>query len=256
MRADAQLDLQRNAGGGVRWDAVASLRSRYSPAVVEAGSSQADLLLERSHTTPGALGSYLNISASRLQSHTGTQYLAWGAAGGGAWRSEAVAGCQTRFGLEWQQRSYLDNPVLSGRYTGVSAFWACEQASGLQWLMGLKRGRDSAQEAARPGGDQQQTSLRLAGFVPLSQISSVVPRGGLLLDLEHNQQTDASSYSPILDDGRSRSVSRRAARIEYQHPLSRSAQWVLGAEWVAQTSSLALFGQDSHGVYCGARLSW
>ena len=264
-RADAQLDLHRTAPDGARWNAVADLRSRYSPKVQEAGSTQIDLLLERSHITPSSAGSYFNVNASELDAQAGTHYLASGVAGGWgrAWPSAGAAGCQTRLGAEWQSRQYLDNPVLSGRYTGLSAFWSCEQPSGMQWLLGLKAGQDAAQDAARPGGDQRQSSLRVAAFLPLANlVSATAPalsglrRGGVLLDLQQSQQTDSRGYSSIIDSGRTRTISRRAARLEYQYPISPAAQWVLGAEWVAQASSLELFRLDSRGGYTGLRVSW
>ena len=266
-RADAQLDLQHRAADGSRWDAVASLRNRYSAAVAEAGSTQLDLLLDRSHSGQDTLANYFNITASALESKAGMRYTAVGASAGAAWRSGAAANCQARLGLEWQQRNYLTNTVLSGRYSGAVGYWSCDQPSGLQWLVGLKLGRDLAQDAVRPGGDQRQASLRLTGFLPLGSLPGVLAvnaaralsalrRGGLLLDFEQNQQTDASGYSPIIDNGLTRSVLRRSARLEYQHPVAAAALWVLGAERVAQSSTLLLFQQHSWGAYSGLRLSW
>jgi hypothetical protein len=251
-RTDVQMDLQHTAADGSRWDAMASLRSRYSAAVTEAGSSQLDLLLERNQSQPGALGSYFNATASALESKAGMHYTAAGLAAGAVWRAGAVGGCQARVGAEWQTRNYLTNPVLSGRYHGVVGYWSCAQASGLQWLVGLKAGRDAAQDPARPGGDQSQASLRLTGFLPLT----AKLQGGLLLDLEQSQQTDARGYSPIIDSGSIRSLSRRSVRLEYQQAVANATQWVLGAERVAQSSSLPLFQQDSWGAYSGLRVSW
>ena len=251
-RADAQLDLHRNAPDGSRWDAVASLRSRYSPTLTEAGSTQADLLIERSQSQPGALGSYFNATASALESRAGLHYSAASLGAGAVWRGGAESACQARAGAEWQARNYLTNPVLTGRYSGLAGYWSCQQPTGLQWLLGLKTGRDAAQDPARPGGDQSQSSVRLAGFMPLAALG----RRGLLLDFEQSQQTDASGYSPIIDDGGIRSVSRRAARLEYQQTLAVGAQWLLGLERVAQSSSLTLFQQDNWGAYSGLRVSW
>ena len=251
-RADAQLDLRRSAPDGSRWDAVASLRSRYSATLGEAGSTQADLLLERSQSLPGALGTYFNASVSALESKAGMHYSAASLGAGAVWQEGATGGCQARAGVEWQARNYLTNPVLSGRYSGLAGYWSCQQPSGLQWLLGLKTGRDAAQDPARPGGDQSQSSVRLAGYMPLAATG----QRGLLLDFEQSQQTDASGYSPIIDDGGIRSVSRRAARLEYQQTLAVGAQWLLGLERVAQSSSLTLFQQDNWGAYSGLRVSW
>ena len=251
-RVDAQLDVQRRDADGGRWDAMASLRSRYSAAVADAGSTQLDLLFEHSQGKPGALGGYFSTTASALASKAGMHYTATGLATGVTWRASASGGCQGRVGVEWQARNYLTNLVLSGRYTGLAGYWSCQQASGLQWLVGLKLGRDLAQDLARPGGDQQQASWRLTGFLPLTNW----PQSGLLLDFEQSQQSDASGYSPIIDNGSIRSVARRSIRLEYQHPLASAALWVWGAERVAQASSLALFQQDGWGVYSGLRVTW
>lgn len=252
IRTDAQAELQRKTPDGIRWDAVASLSSRNSQAVPEAGSTQIDFLLERSYNSPKGLGSYLSASATGLQTRSGTRHLVWGGAGGVSWFDAGAGGCQLRLGVEWQQRKDADTPVLLGHYAGGSVFWSCEQPTGAKWVIGLKAGRDAAQNAARPGGDQNLASLRLAGFLPLM---GGWP-GGILFDFEQNQLEDSVGYSPIIDSGRTRSLSRRAAHLEYQYPISRTVQWVLGAEWVAQASSLVLFRLDSWGSYTGARFSW
>lgn len=253
VRADAQLDLRRNAPDGARWEAVASLRHRYSAVVSEAGSSQLDLLAERSNTATGAGGSFVSVSASGLASQTGTRYVAFALAGGWgrAWHGSSAV-CEARLGGEWQDRNYLNNQVLSGRYRGLTSFLSCEQASGMQWLLGLKTGRDLAVDAARPGGDQHQDSLRLSGYWPITGVRG----SGLLADFELSHQDDSSIYSELIDSVRTRSISRHAARLEYQHPLFNAMQWTFGAEKVAQSSSLALFRQDNWGVYTGLRMGW
>jgi hypothetical protein len=252
VRADAQLELQRSAADGSRWNAIASVRGRYSAAVPEAGSTQLDLLLERSAAKLDEMGTYINSTASVLESKAGMHYSVVGVAAGAAWRSSTPFACQARMGAEWQARNYLDNPVLSGRYSGLAGHWSCEHISGLQWLIGFRYGRDLAQDDARSGGDQQQASLRLTGFIPLLSTRS----SGLLMDLEHSRQLDASGYSPIIDSGALRTASRRTVRLEYQHAMSRSAQWFIGAERVAQSSSLQLFQHDSWGAYSGLRAHW
>ena len=278
-RTEAQLQVNRTTPEGVRWDAMASLRSRYSPAIDTAGSSQIDLSIERSDlmsrpssleaTTSRTSGSYFNASASALDASSGTQFFAWGLGAGWAtaWRTQALSACQARAGLELQERNYLDNEVLSGRYIGLSLNWSCETNSGAQLTLGLKAGADHPGNENRPGGVQHQASLKAAAYLPQSLLGLGSPlanasasrgsvRNGFLLDLELSQQQDSSGYSPIIDSGRSRNVSRSAARIEYQYFFSRSFQAVLGAEWVSQVSSIALFGLNSQGAYTGLRKSW
>ena len=252
VRAEAQVDAQRSAADGSRWDAMASLRSRYSATVAEAGSSQLDLLLERSQGQDGGLGHYLNATGTVLESKAGMHYTATGLAGGLVWRASAAPACQARLGLEWQARNYLQNPVLSGRYGGTAAYLTCQTAAGPQWLLGLKTGHDQPQDELRAGGEQQQSSLRLSAYLPRL---APLP-GGLLLDLEQSRQNDATGYSPIIENGLARSVARRSARLEYQLALSQATLWLLGAEKIAQSSTLELFQQDSWGAYSGLRVSW
>ena len=296
VRADAQLELGRIAADGARWDAVASLRGRYSPALATAGSTQVDLLVERSHFTPnqapsqassvaapanalpgasvpqfstGSSGSYVNASASALNSNSGTRFAAAGLGGGwgNTWRTAASSNCQSRTGLELQERKYLDNEVLSGRYTGFSLNWSCENLHGVRLLLGIKAGRDQAPDASRPGGNQQQASVRVGAFLPQTLLNVAGPlagvaspatgiRNGLSLDFEHSQQQDSSIYSAFIDSERSRKISRTALRIEYQYTFSRSVQGVFGAEWVGQTSNIELFRLGSQGVYSGLRMGW
>ncbi len=291
-RADAQLEFSRTAPDGARWDAVASLRARTSPSIPTAGSNQVDLLLERStiltsqaSTSGGAspsgngngngngngtgTGSYVTATVSSLRSNAGTRFTALGFSGGWgiAWHSAAAGTCQSRAGMEFQERKYQDNEVLSGRYTGASLSWSCESTSGAQLLLNLKAGYDQAQDPSRPGGDQQQASLRVGAYLPQAFLMFGTPpvslspvagrlRNGFLLDFEHSQQQDASGYSSIIDSGRSRKISRSAARVEYQYFFSKGIQASLGAEWIGQTSNIELFRLTSRGVYSGVRASW
>ena len=295
-RADAQLEFSRTAPGGARWDAVASLRARTSPSIPTAGSNQVDLLLERSAIVPSQAstsasgngngngstngngtgngngsrgGSYVNATVSSLRSNAGTRFIALGLSGGWgiAWHSAAASTCQSRAGMEFQERKYQDNEVLSGRYTGLSLTWSCESTTGAQLLLGLKAGYDQAQDPSRPGGDQQQASLRVGAYLPQASLMFGTPppslsplagrpRNGFLLDFEHSQQQDSSGYNSIIDSGRSRKISRSAARVEYQYFFSKSFLATLGAEWIGQTSNIELFRLSSRGVYSGLRASW
>ena len=288
LRADAQFELGGVASDGARWDAIASLRARYSPALAIAGSTQADVLVERSHFTPnpgapgtesgtdakagattGSSGHYLNASASTLSSNSGTRFIAAGisAGWGNTWGSTVASSCQSRAGLELQERKYLDNEVLSGRYTGFSLNWSCEIPQGTRVLLGLKAGRDQAALTNRPGGNQHQASLRVGAFLPqslLGMAGSAAGAGtttgalhnGLSLDFEYSQQQDSRFYSDFIDSERSRKIRRNTLRAEYQYTFSRSVQGVFGAEWVGQTSNIELFRLGSQGIYSGLRMGW
>ncbi len=292
LRADVQLDVRRQDADGVRWDLLASLRSRYSPVSGAAGSTQLDLAAERSHYQPVAdsgqaaaarqpiasQGTYWGVSISELTAQAGARYSAvglaagwgrnWGGslpgqAQGGAGAGTPSASCMARGGVEYQDRSYLNNQLLSGRYTGVTAAWSCSQPGGLIWLAGLKAGRDLAQDSLRPGGDQTQLNLRLAAYMavadlagPSSALPSALRQGNLLADADFGHFTDSRSYNDLIDSGRLRNTNRAAARVEYQYPVSKSTQWAVGAEWVSQRSSLDLFRQQGWGSYAAWRTAW
>lgn len=267
VKMDAQMDLRHEASGGGHWDIAAALRSRASPAVPKAGATQIDIMIERNFLPANGntlLGSYIGAQATQLYPSSGSSYLAWGFAAGwqGAWRRTDQSGCMVRAGLDAQDRKYGDAPVLSGRYTGVSATESCQSSTGVEWVFGLKSGQDIAQSMARPGGDQRQTSARMSVFVPALKLPSVLadvarPKvAGLLFAFDHGIQQDSSSYSAYLDSGRTRTMVRQAARTELQLPVSRAAQWVFGLEWVSQTSNLVLFQQQGWGASGGYRHSW
>lgn len=267
-RADVQLEIRRNQPDGSRWDIVASLRTRHSPSVAQTGTSMADLLVERSsqhmrEDSAHSWGGYAGVAAGLLQAQVGIRYLSLGAMAGVSmqWRDGWAQGCQGRVGGEVQQRQHQTNAVLTGHYAGLSASLSCEKPSGAQWLAALRAGQDMAQDNARPGGDQRQTGVRLAGYLPLAAWwphtrHAAVQQGGLLLDTEASWYHDATGYSPILQDGQVRSLSRQTARLEYQFTVAKKLHWAIGAEWVQQSSSLSLFRLQSHGPYLALRASW
>lgn len=78
----------------------------------------------------------------------------------------------------------------------------------------------------------------------------------LWADIDLNHSRDRSGYSPFLESGRLRVITRTSSRIEYQYPLAINIQWAIGAEWVNQRSSLALFENRSRGPYLALRSAW
>lgn len=262
-RAQGQFDLQRVEAGGAQWNATLALRSRSSAAVAHAGSAQLDVLIERSHTL-GLRGNYLIAGATVLQLQTGSRLRANGVGAGwaGAWQGADTRACQARVGLQAQDRQYADVPVLSGRYIGYAGRVSCDSARGAYWAIDLRLGQDRAQDPVRPGGDQQQAGLGVSFFLPFASpvpdVVSLYPArpSALVLTYEYATQRDAKGYSPLLDDGRTRSVERQSARVQIQQAAGKGSQWVWAVEWLAQTSSLALFQQQSWGASLGYRVGW
>lgn len=257
-RTDLRLEHTRLQPGGHRWDLQAAVLQRNSPRVTDASSTQAEVQLEHtlSPLQPGDWGHYTSAALTALQTHAGTRYSSQGVAGGWEWAftgANAAATqqpCTMRMGMEWQNRQLQSNAVLSGRYTGFSGQWGCNLYGGQQWQLSARAGRDQPANPARPGGAQDQYSLRAYVRTPVG------PQGAWLIDAEASHSRDAAGYSPLLDNGRRRSIARLTWRAEYQHTLAPGLLALGGIEGVVQNASLPLFTQRSRGVYAGLRASW
>jgi hypothetical protein len=232
------------------------LRSRRSAAVADVGSDQVDLAVQYNSYQRAAAGRgfFAGGSVSALHARTGLNYRARSlVAGLGA--QHAASGCDGRLGFDLQDRDYLNNPVLSGRYSGFSLGWTCDGSRRVQWLASVRAGVDRARDAQRPGGHQDQYSLRGAA-VWTGVGAGERPQGQVLLDAELSVAKDRTSYSPLLESGRLREVRRTTLRAEYQYPVSRTLQALGGVEWAAQRSALVLFQSRSWGPYFALRSVW
>ena len=240
------------------------------------------LLRSRSGTRYRTLGLMAGLQWSSASPGTATPARTAMALGGNGFGGNAHT-CQTRLGPELQNRQLASNPVLSGRYAGFVLQHTCQlqgtAAPGqvLQaWQISARWGADvpraasqaypggagaldaegappAAEPMLRPGGRQQQASLRLAVLG-----RGLASRHQWLLDAEALHQADATGYSPLLSSGARRSLNRTALRAEYSLPLPAAPAWQLavGAEWQRQGANLVLFRQQSHGAYLGLRRQW
>lgn len=252
-RLDAQLEARGELGPRGQWDAYLGLRSRRSDAVSQAGSDQIDAAVQYNdyQRSPAGRGFYAGAAVSKLRARTGIEYRAQ-ALSFGLGSMTWPRGCDAKLGVDLQNRDYLNNSLLSGRYSGASVVFACEASPRLQWFAALKAGVERASDAARPGGDQDQYAIRAGAFW------TVPARGGrpadqVLLDLEVAQSRDRTAYSPLLESGRLRDVRRSTARAEYQYTVRPGMLLIAGAEWTVQQSTLALFSSRSWGPYAVVR---
>ena len=258
-RTDLRLEHTRLQPGGRRWELQAAVLHRNSPSVAEADSTQAEVQLEHalSADRAGGLGHYASAALTALQTRSGTRYISQGLAAGlemapasGAHSQSPQIPCTARLGLEWQNRQLQSNEVLSGRYIGVGSQWGCSLPSGQQWQLSARAGRDQPTNGNRPGGAQGQYSVRAYLRNPLGA------HGAWLVDAEASHSRDAAGYSPLLDNGRRRAITRMTIRAEYQHTLALGVLALAGIEGVGQNASLPLFTLRSRGVYAGLRANW
>jgi tetratricopeptide (TPR) repeat protein len=247
IRADMQLEMVRGLQDGSRLELVASLRQRSSPSESLGNNTQTDVLLEQSKLSAGF---YWQALASNLDAQTGVRYQVSGL--GAGFSAEKIGKCLARWGFEGQERTYFNAQVLSGSYTGLAVTSVCDLGWQTQLLLSLKHGIDRAKDPARPGGDQQISSLRALIFMPLSWLG----KDGLLLDLEQALQQDSHSYSSLLESGATRGLSRQAVRVEYQKEIARGFQSLVGLERFTQSSNLELFRADNSGAYISLRWVW
>jgi hypothetical protein len=254
-RIDLQLELQKRTAAGGEFDGFLSARNRHSGAVPDADSRQYDAVAEYStyQRRAKAAGFYAGASASLLDASLGVRYNAYGL-NAGIGNSRWIPGCDVRSGLEFQERKYLSNDLLSGRYTGISGSISCDRPN-LQWLFSAKAGVDQARNAERAGGDQTQYSLRAAMVTPAFG-PKLLAKGQLWADIEFDESRDHSGFSALLESGRSRVVHRASGRVEYQYPFANHLQGIAGAELVVQRSSIALFASRSWGPYLALRSAW
>lgn len=250
QRADLRLDATHLHDNGRRTDLALALQHRQTPALSAATTTQAEALAE---TQPTGAGPWSSASLANLHTQGGTRYHSTGLAAGWAW---ATPGCQPRLGAEWQDRQLSSNPVLSGRYTGFTLSWACNQAPALvstswepqQWSIHLRAGQDNPTQTTRPGGAQRIAALRATARWPLWVAEA---------ELAHTQ--DSTGYSPLLANNRVRHSTRGLLRLERQQPLHTwspglQAHW--GIEVYSQHANLALFKVHSTSVYASLRKQW
>lgn len=254
----SRLDVGWTATQGA-WQLAASAGGRHSPQESGAELQQAQASAE--HTSAKH---YASATLGYLHNRGNSRYRTVGLSAG-LQRSSAAQTCQTRSGLEWQNRHLSNNPVLSGHYGGLLWQTTCQIANananasantgfGLQaWHLSARWGFDAPSQAHRPGGRQQQASLRgvLMG-------SGLAHQHQWLLDAEIYRQQDASGYSPLLQANARRRLTRTALRFEYKLPLPQQPawQWALGIEWQRQHANLPLFLQRSQGAYMALRTQW
>lgn len=244
----------RPTEGGGALQLYADARFRTSPSASEAnyrqlqagGAWSAPLGPSRAGPDSGSGGAAsLGANVSQLRYGGADLYRAERLTASRDWRvRRGRTECRPSVGLEGESRRYPSAADLDGRFLGLSAGVACNAGMD-RVVVALRGGVDSAR-AERPGGKQRQDDLRLVWRRPLAG-------GRLGADLHWYRQRDADAYSPLLDNGAARRISRTALSLEYSYPIAPG--WsVLGAlERLEQRSNLGLFDIVGRAFYVGVR---
>lgn len=236
-------DLYQNTNA--RWRAVAL--GSYRRGVETDQADLGHLALGVQRNSMALTGGYLSILTQQLY-RAGQQALWQTQLGGGVEHVTQQGGesaCRLRAGGEWYMTRYPDNAILNGRYSGLLLQALCDRAG---WLMQLRLGEDRPNDAARPGGIQQQHALRLGYQNP-------VAGGWLSGEYEFYQQKDRKGYSALLENNARRDIKRHIWRLEYRWPYAGLMPYV-GFELLDQRANLALFSPRNAIVTLGVRHAW
>lgn len=161
--------------------------------------------------------------------------------------------CRLGLGPELERRTYPVARSLDGRYTGVLASALCGQANA-PWGLQLRLGREDAHAADRPGGDYRRGELRAHWEAPAGP-GRLSVEGGL------TRQLDSRGFSPLLDNNRTRQITRTGLRLEYALTAPGtvfdsgvgSPELFVSFDWSRQASNLAAFESRQTALFTGLR---
>jgi hypothetical protein len=243
-QADVQYEAQKMDLEGRRYDFYGSVRQRIAPGYSDANFTQLNLVGE--YGSPRSFGEiYLNYGLSGYQTYS-ENFYSNNTVGAGAIVPFAGS-CAMRMGASAAMRRFATNTILSGNYLGGQAIFGCQ--SPFYWQFIANWGQDMPVDSQRPGGAQNQATLRALTVIP-------VPIGQVLLDGQWASYQDHQGYSPLLADGSARTMTQYSLKTEYQYPIKPDVQAALGYNWVNQLSSLPLFAFSSSGPYIALRFGW
>jgi hypothetical protein len=153
--------------------------------------------------------------------------------------------CRPKVGLLYNGYAYPVAPELNGRYLGVLGGGVCVLgADQVRGQVGV--GRDQATYGNRPGGGEGASEVTLGWAHPW---------GVGLLDVQGvlGRIRDDTGYSTLLAGNATRDVTRQYLKVEYDHPLSKTWEFLIYGESNHQNSNISLFSVTDRGLYAGLR---
>ncbi len=180
---------------------------------------------------------YLFASQLMLR-HTGTQQ----------WYCKSQSGVD----LLWQRQQ--SNPLLDSHYTGLMIGALCDTPLGF-YNINLGAGWDWA-ATQRPGGDQLRGKLEVTGIwnTPFITESSFIKASS-----SYQESLDRQAYSPWLNYGATRQLSRVGLGVDYDWPLEvivHNWRGVATVKWQNQDSNISLFTMNALEGWLGVRTAW
>ena len=181
---------------------------------------------------------YLFASQLMLRHTSGTQHL--------------YCKPQTGTDLLWQRQQ--SNPLLDSHYTGLMIGALCDTPFGF-YNINLGAGWDWA-ASERLGGDQLRGKLDVTG---IWNIPYIIETSYLKTTVSYQESKDMHAYSPWLNYGATRQLSRIGFGLDYDWPLEvivHNWRGVASVKWQNQDSNISLFTMNTLEGWLGVRTAW
>ncbi len=238
-----RLLVQTDSGN---WRGTVLGSYRWTPTLHEAAMGHIGLALLRA--PEGGAGWYGNLLYQQVN-RGGAQSLWQMQAGLGLEQASMIPGlegkCRGRLGGEYYLTRYPQNHLFDGTYTGLLLQTACLSSG---FLMQVRLGQDRPDADGRPGGEQNQLSVRLGKSFALGP-------GWVSGEYEYSQQNDRTGYSTLLENNARREVRWHVLRTEYRWQSWGVTPYV-GVDYLDQRSNIALFSPRNLIVSVGLRHLW
>lgn len=146
---------------------------------------------------------------------------------------------------DYANRHYPVATELDGVYIGAALSLNIEQAGQL-FQMVLRTGNEDARDPRRAGGDQAANSFALRYLRKFSW-------GEIDLGAALERTRDEQPYSPLINDGESRNMTRKSYRVGVNFFLQNQLSLLTYFEYFLQDSNIALFNISNRTLHLGVK---
>lgn len=172
------------------------------------------------------------------------------------WQYDVPLGsqCGWQQHLQSETRQYPQASHLNAQWQAYRSTWRCQNSRSRSQLH-LQAATENARSPQRPGGDSHHRSwgMQHEWLRPLNQPEHSLQ---LRLDILHTQ--DASSYSPLLDNGQPRHLRKADVQITWSGPSPEKTpwRWSISLQKTTQRSNIQLFNQVNTSIETSIWRSW
>lgn len=206
-------------------------------------------------------GRYSFVKPSRKQNwqvDAGVSHLQFGGSSlytasdlGALYQRASTSACKPYYGLTVQHQLFNAQQQLDAIESKASVGLNCPLAgisSSHQIGTEVSMLRNNALDSSRPGGNRDGWQVNFNWQVAL-------PIGLLRSQLSHTQLNDTKGYSPLLEGGADRWLSRSYLLLQYRRPILENLTFMVNLYHQNQRSNLELFRSVDSSVELGLSLS-